>query len=397
MGLGKICCLDAGSSLIRFKGDDEEDRWLPNNVCDININTDTRLKESEADTFEDKLTLSLDLTVMKTEGDTSDFFNVPSRFLAGDMAERYSASSRRLSGMKNKHDQKVYFQNVITAIAFNQMINNKEEDDVYLYVALPPIEVKTSAEYVQSQFKGKFQVTFNSLNETININIVEVNCFEESFMALTNFFFTEEGKVREENVKYHNCDILSIDIGAGTTDFVAAHNRRFIEKSGQTYKLGGNVVRDAVADAIRAEYGFDITDEMAEKAVAEGRIRMGMAYKDVSQYVVEAKKEFVGQLLSSMDNYFRSINKPLQGFSAAVLSGGGSMRGEYRTDEEIPQLVVTSESMSKYLWDELQTICDTIDVKYIEEQPRLANLHGLYTRAKFDRAMRRKQANSAKV
>jgi len=62
-------------------------------------------------------------------------------------------------------------------------------------------------------------------------------------------------------------NVLSLDIGASTTDLTVIQNGRYLERSGRTYRTGGNVVRDYLITAISKEYDFDLNLSDAEKTV----------------------------------------------------------------------------------------------------------------------------------
>ena len=105
-------------------------------------------------------------------------------------------------------------------------------------------------------------------------------------------------------------------------------------------------------------------------------------FKDISEQVVEAKKFFAEQVISQIQNYFRTVNIPLQDIRAIVVSGGGSMHSEYI--DENGEKIITSEPMSSYITAALKKVCDGVEVVPYEETPRLANIQGLYIRSSLD-------------
>lgn len=385
-------CLDLGASSTRFCSDDGIKHWIPNNVTYIDPETVTRMEAGTAESLEDQVKLNLDLTIEKVKGESAYF---PVRVLVGEFAKRYSSLSERPNGNMNKSTQKICYVNALVATAVSRLIDGDYGDqnlnDVYVTMALPPVEVKGAIDIVNQQLCGEYKVTFHMFNDTVvRLNIVEVKLVEESCAALSTFFFDGSGHFIPEHRKYMAGNTLSIDIGASTTDVAAALSGRYIDRTGVTFKVGGNNIRESVKRLAAARMNLNLSDEMAEQGVAEGRVRYGAGFKDISDIVTEAKRELATNIVNSLQSYFPSINIPISDFMAFVVSGGGSMRGEYCDDNG--KMVKTSEPVSYFITEKLKEICDGVDVFYIEDNPRLANLRGMYIRAVFAKRERMKKA-----
>lgn len=380
--MGSFICTDLGASSTRYCSDDGIIRWIPNNVCIIDEDTVTRLEPWNANSLEKSVKQSLDLSISKVGGSESEYF--PVRALVGDVATRYSTSGIRPNGMMSKHMQQINYISALTALAVNRIVHNVSEDDVDMYIALPPVEAKPAEEYVAKQLVGTFKIKFNMLNTELTLHIKTVTCLAESHMATTSFIFNIDGSLNQQTAKFLTGNLLSIDIGASTTDLAVLQNGQFLEKTGKTYKIGGNLVRDLVAEYIQQEFGYEADNTTAEQAVAEGRVPSGSNYIDFSDFVKRAKEEFAIQVTNNMNTYFTIVGIPLQNFKGVVVSGGGSMSSEYVTDEG--ETVKTSEPMSYYISERLKAICNGIEVLYIGDEPRLANIKGMFVRAIFEKA-----------
>ena len=235
-------------------------------------------------------------------------------------------TNQRHSVMANKHVQQINYISAITAVAVNKIRFGLGEN-ISMYLAMPPIEVKNAKDELKNNFLGKYKVTFSKLDKVIEFTIDDVVCYEESFMALLSYFFELNGSLKDESANFRSGNILSMDIGASTTDLAVVSDMRYIEKSGQTYKTGGNVARDFLMDDLRAEYGFDVPVEIADTAMAEGRIQMGNTFVDIAPMVRTAKERFAEQIVEQIQGYFRKVGIPIQSIRAIVVSGGGSMPG----------------------------------------------------------------------
>ena len=371
--------IDLGAFDTRYVSNAGRIGRLPNNV--VFISEDTKV---DLEPYSNEIEEALDVTIEIDR--SSQFF--PVRVLMGSLANRFSTTNIRPSVIANKSVQKVNYVSAVVSIAvakFKENLGNK----IFAYVALPPIEVRIAKEKVKDNLVGNYTVTFNKLGTTIEFEIVDVVCYEESFLAVLSYFFDEYGRLREAAKKYSRGNVLSLDIGASSTDLVVVQDMRYIEKSGQTYKTGGNVAREFLIDDLRALYGYDVPHELADRAMIEGRIQVGDTYEDISEYVVSAKQRFAAQVVEQMQGYFRKINIPLQSIRAIIVSGGGSMRSQYMDGDKV---VITSEPMSYYITKELNTICKGISVEPHILEPRLANINGMFVRANIDIKRRKLQA-----
>lgn len=362
---------DIGASNTRYVSNSGKIGILPNNMVFLDNDESVDL-EPYSNEVED----ALDVTIECDNG--SEFF--PVRALIGQLATRYSPTNTKPSVLENKCKQQINYVSSVVAIAISKY-RNSLSDNISFYLALPPIEVKSAKDIVRSNLIGNYTVTFNKLNNLqIKFTIDEVNIYEESFMALLSYFF-ENGLPKEKAKRFARGTVLSMDIGASTTDLAVVQDMRYLEKSGQTYKTGGNIARDYLTDSIRGLYGFDAPPEVAESIMAEGRMEWGSEYKDCSEIVKAAKQEFASQIVEQIQGYFRKINIPINTIKAIIVSGGGSMPSQYVDDEG--NLVVTSEPISYYITKELNRVCQGILVEQCDN-PRLANISGLFTRANVD-------------
>lgn len=376
--------VDIGASNTRYVSDTGKLGVLPNNM--VFLDKDKFVDQEPHDgTIESALEV-----IIEKEG-ASDIY--PIKLLVGQMANRYSSVHERPSGLSNKHQQRINYYSAVLATAISKIAYNLE-DNIDLLVALPPIEVQSAKDLVKSKLVGRYTVRFPKYQGglAVTFNIADVVCKEESFLAILSYFFEMDGRQRATSAKYSTGNILSIDIGASTTDLAIVQNGRYLEKSGQTYKIGGNIARDMLRDAIRRDYGFDMPISDGEVSMAEGRLQLGNTYQDVSDLVAESKKEFAAAVVNEMQGYFRKVNIPIQMIRAIVVSGGGSMQSQYINENS--ETVITSQPMSAYITEALNDICSNVAVEPYGDNPRFANIAGLFITAKM-LAMRKKNIQQA--
>lgn len=383
-------CADAGASSTRFTGVNGEYSVIPNNTAFVPLDYENKMIPNS-----DSIEYCLDVIIEKTEG-TTNFF--PLRALIGNMAERCDFIIETPSMNQNKHVQKINYVSVLTAVAVTKLaeIANGKEDKtpVKLFVDLPPLEVKTATEIVQEEFLGKWRITLPKFNNTVlEFEIGKVVTCSESLMAMSAFFFNKNGSFRSDSSGYVNGYVLSLDIGASTTDLIIVKDTKPLERSAQTYKLGGNLVIEELKDVVRGKYGFELSPDMALTLVTEGRLQSGNTYIDMSEELDKVKKEFAGRIVNMIQNYFTKVSTPLQSIKAIFVSGGGSMRSEY-TDAD-NKSVITSPAITKYITDSLKTVCPGVDVVDFPENPRFANIIGTYLRANTEELIEKQRALAA--
>ena len=246
-------------------------------------------------------------------------------------------------------------------------------------MCLPPVEITGNNEnedYVKSQLAGKYTVRLNKMDREIEFNIKEVNVYAESVLAVVAFLFNQDATQRTEMAKYNKGYILGFDLGASTADLVLIKDRRFIEHSGYTCKLGGNIIDDLMRSEIRRKFGTEVSNDDIIEAVRTGRLAYGSSYKDVSAELQKCKKQYASMLFEKVETYFASNNIGLQSIKAVFMSGGGSMQSSYL--DESGKEIITSPSVGEYIDEMLKKVCDSVDMVLSPSvNPRECNIVGL--------------------
>ena len=368
-------CTDQGASSTRFSVNNSKVYKNPNNFIEVDIESDIRNTP-----YTQEFVDNMDLTISK-DGE-SDFF--PVRILGGTLAERYSSSSAKPSMLSSKSRQPVNYYSVISSVVNSILLSEDAEDckspvDVTCYMCLPPVEITGNNEnedYVKSQLAGKYTVRLNKMDREIAFNIKEVNVYAESVLAVVAFLFNQDATQRTEMAKYNKGYILGFDLGASTADLVLIKDRRFIEHSGYTCKLGGNIIDDLMRSEIRRKFGTEVSNDDIIEAVRTGRLAYGSSYKDVSAELQKCKKQYASMLFEKVETYFASNNIGLQSIKAVFMSGGGSMQSSYM--DESGKEVVTSPSVGEYIDEMLKKVCDSVDMVLSPSvNPRECNIVGL--------------------
>ena len=385
----EFVCVDLGASETRVVSKDGAVYTLPNNAAFVDSSENVDIATGGGNDPNEVFLGALDVTITKLSGTQCPHF--PCRVIMGDMGNRYSTDCTVPSMLRNKADQAINFVSAVVASA-RQVMFDKVKGDIKLYIALPPIEVKYSKE-IFGTLCGKYSVKFNRLSKEVTVNINQIVCVPESQMALTRFFFGTNGKKTENAEKYGSGYVMSLDIGASTTDLAFTKDMRPWENSRQTFKTGCNVIKANIANCIRGKYGFDPTPAQEEEVLETGRIRLGNKFDDMSADLRNAKAEFARSILTQIQSYFRLINIPLPMVRAIAVSGGGSMASEFTADDGT--VIRTTGPVSEFITDELNKIVEGIDVVNVDGDPRKANIIGEFIQACFDEMVEQMQAAQA--
>jgi len=387
-------CTDQGASCTRYSANNSKVYKNPNNFITVEPDEDIRYIP-HSDEFVD----NMDLTITK-DGD-SDFF--PKRILGGTLADRYSSSSVKPSMLSSKSKQPVNYYSIISSVVDSILLkegslNGENPVEVACYICLPPVEITGNNEnedYVKAQLKGKYTVKLNKMDKEITFNIREVSIYPESVMAVVAFLFNQDATQRTEMAKYNKGNVLSFDIGASTSDLVIINDRKFVEHSGYTCKLGGNIIDDLLRNEIRRKLGVEVSNDDIAEAVRTGRLAYGSSYKDVSEELKKCKKQFAKMLFEKIQNYFATNGMGLQSIKAIFMSGGGSMPSSYI--DESGKEIVTSPSVGEYIDEEIKKVCDSIDMVLSPSvNPRECNIVGLILSMNVQRKQSQIQSNKSK-
>lgn len=378
--------VDLGASSSRHVSDSGNIMVTPNYMAELPVGTTSKIQPDTAD-----LSSSLEVQIEKISGEACEHF--PVNVLIGIMADRYTSLHDRPSVNAKKCLQKINYVSAIVVAAINRLTYELSED-IDLYLAVPPIEIHNAREMFSQKLVGKYNVTFPKYmgGTTVGLNIRSVHCYEESFMASTSFFFNMNGIPKEQNKKYLTGTVLSLDIGASTTDLAVIKNGRYLDKSGQTYRAGGNEARDYLMNAVCERYDAELSVEDAEKCMAEGRLQQGNTYADISDIVSEAKTALAKKLTNHMQTYFKRVGIDINSINAIVVSGGGSMQSQYINDDG--EVIKTSEPMSYFVTKELTNWSKGTEVVAYGDDARFANVKGLFIRAKLESVKNSQQAQT---
>lgn len=381
----KFVAIDLGASGTRYVNENGQICELPNNMVFLPDMNQSRMVPDAND-----IESCLEVQITKVDGPACEY--LPVNALIGIMAERHPDVKERPSVNTPKCLQRINYVSAITSAALSR-IKYGIEEDIDLFLAVPPIQIHSARDKFNSNMLGKYKVIFPKYmgGTEVTVNIVSVNVEEESVMALTSFFFNMNGTVKESAKKYMTGTVLSLDIGASSTDLSITKAGRYLDRSAQTYMWGGNEARGALSDGVRERYTIDLPVEDAERTMAEGRLQLGNTYADVSDIVMSAKVSLAKKIYTHLQEYFKKIDIPVQTINAIVVSGGGSMQSQYINQDG--EVIKTSEPMSYFVTQELTQWSPGTEVVEYGADARFANIKGLFIKAKLTSLKKQQSGN----
>lgn len=350
MGKNHFVAADIGTSETRISADGALTLRIPNNCVFLEGPTDAAFSAGKG-------TLGALEAVIEGLGDKTI------TVLFGEMAARHSTTNLRPSPLEAKYKQEINLVSLIVGAALARL--EKGNAPAELYLALPPVEVGKARTALKDSLGGEYRVEFPKLGRAARVKFTDIFCYEESRMAGVAF-------MSQLDEQYKEGTVLSVDIGAGTTDLALFVNGVFYERSAKTYKVGGNTAREFLIDDIASEYDCELPVSDAEKVIQTGQLKLGNTTTSVVENVNEAKRQFSNSLVESIQQYFRAVGVPIQTVNAFVVSGGGAMSSD----------VAGARSAVSYVVDALKQICPGVDTIEYQGDSRMANLEGLCITAK---------------
>lgn len=349
--------------------------------------TITDFEDNDSDIY-----TALEVIIKKDKEST----NFPMHVLAGEFALRYnSRSTSKPASFVIKRLQRINYFSAVLACAISKLQYNME-NDIDFYMMLPPKEVKESIEMFSEELTGNFTVEFPKYKggTTVKFSIKSVNIYPEGAMALLSFFYSVGNDItpKQENEKYKGKNILSLDIGSSTTDMIVrGSGNRFIDSTKVSIRIGGDLLVSTIKNELYSTIG-DIDDYIVDTVVREGRIPRGISFdeEEGTRILIKAKRTVAKAIYTKIESMM-SMSLPITSIAAVVISGGGNLESHYVDNDEVK---VTTPPMSKYIAEEFHRVSPYTEVISVGDNPRMANIEGLYIFAIIDQTKKKQKTEN---
>lgn len=376
--------IDLGASNTRYVSVDRKVYFADNKMIFLDEKSQARHMDKLDDIPENNLELIItrtpfeDETPPANEDDKRMSENFPAHVIIGELAERYNKQTTQIDQKSHKSSQRMSYVSVILCVALSKLKNPSIGEKINLFQLLPPSEVAsiTSKSRFINYIRGRYKVDMPRVGDngtTLEFEIRDVYCAEEGRMAIIQFLLDDKHPENRKN--YSNKRLMSIDIGASTTDVCIFNSGKFIEQSAHTFAVGCNNCVTSILKSLE-QMGKRLTFNEASLILVDGRMPHGALRKPIPDIVNEAKTSLAEEIMGNLNGYFHDIGISLDSIQYVIVSGGGSMPSSY-IEEDTGKQVVVADSIATHISKAIQEYCDGIVVKYIEDDPRTANIRGI--------------------
>ena len=365
-------CVDMGASMTKYGIVEPSvgNLSFPNNMIVRDTPSGTyKLSDSRYDNFE--------MCVTCPEQDKS---GTPLEGILGKCVSfgKYAARSKetaiRPSVDNKKCTQAINYASVLASIAYEVERGNLW-GKIKVLLAVPPVEIEQAKQAFQA-LVGVYKVTLvgggRLADDEQTFEITEVGCYEESMLTCTSFLFSKRGPKHPELL---GKTLLVFDIGASTTDVGIVKKGVYWDKSQQTLRIGGNMIRDIIKDALYEKYEVLLEGEELEDVITLGKVEICGEEYSIVDLLNEAREHCAAEIREQMSTYFKRTGTDVKTIGAVVLSGGGSLSSGAGNGED--------DTMDKDTQSVGSFICEALGLKgfYYGEEARYANVEGLVLRA----------------
>lgn len=361
-------CVDMGASMTKYATDEHSMGSFPNNMIVRDTpNSTYKLSDNRLDNFE------MVITCPEQDKSGTPIEELIGKYISfGKYAARSKETSMRPSVDNKKCTQAINYASVLASIAY-EVEKGALWGKIKVALAVPPVEIEQAREAFKALI-GSYKVTLvgggRLADDEQSFEIIDVNCYEESLLTCTSYLFSKRGPKHPELL---GKILLVFDIGASTTDVGVVKKGVYWDKSQQTLRIGGNMIRDMLKDALYEKYELLLEGEELEEAIANGKVEIMGEEHEIVDLLDSAREYCATEIREQMSTYFKRTGIDIKTVGAAILSGGGSLSSGM------------SDGDSEKAFDEHSVgsfICKELGLKgyYYGSGARYANVEGLVLR-----------------
>lgn len=360
-------CVDMGASITKYAVDEHSVGSFPNNMVVRTTPSETyKLSDNRLDNFEMKISCP------EQDKSGTPLAEILDKYVSfGKYASRSRETSVKPSVDYKKCTQAINYASVLAAIAYEVEKGNLW-GKIKVALAVPPVEISQAREAFNALI-GSYEITLvgggRLADDVQKFEIVDVKCYEESLLTCTSYLFSKRGPKHPELLTK---TLLVFDIGASTTDVGVVKKGIYWDKSQQTLRIGGNMIRDFLKDALYEKYELLLEGEELEEAVQKGVVEICGEEQNIVDLLDDAREHCASEIKEQLSTYFKRIGLDIKSIGAVILSGGGSLSSgaEEQTEGEGDK-----KSVGYFISEALG-----LQGLYYGDEARFANVEGLVLR-----------------
>ena len=246
----------------------------------------------------------------ETEGKDKFVFKEQTHILKGDLLSNVTNARQITASSVSKVDQEATYVNAVSNAAlavldwYQSVGKINGVPVVKLTLALPPEDTKfkSRVNLFISRLAGTYAVTFPRLNLSTTFTISDESQVISEPEAVS-VFLTATKTIDAEDA---DTVICVLDIGGRSTGITFIDNQALLADSCVTVSVGGSRLLSLIGRNIASTHNLqEPSPARLTKALATGKFKVGAKSIDITQDIIDAKKEFASiifsELLSAID------------------------------------------------------------------------------------------------
>lgn len=273
------------------------------------------------------------------------------------------------------------YWNGLKAVAKLAGVGVNDVDISWTVVALlPPQDIK--------EYSGKLEKILRSIPQihTIfpeckkDVVIDNIKILPEGYCAFVGTVFDKGMEIRPDYKYLLEQNVLVLDVGEGTTDFVVMARNKLQNNTLKTVQFGGKTVRST----LKGQLGIDATDEEYKEALLTGELHIGADTQDICEDINNAKRMTASKIYTALYEHLEASGIQPNSIYGILIVGGGVLEGDNPKVKPLSEYIMEqfkqffpSAKLIALPKHKVTKIVDDEAIKVEETvSPRLLNLYG---------------------
>lgn len=257
----------------------------------------------------------------------------------------------------------------------------KDVDVSWTVVALlPPQDIK--------EYSGKLENILRSIQQinTIfpeckkDIKVDSIKILPEGYCAFVGTVYDSGMEIRPDYKYLLNENVIVLDVGEGTTDFVVMSRNKLQNNTLKTVQYGGKTVRST----LKAQLAINATDEEYKEALLTGELHIGADVKDICDSINTAKQITASKIYTALYEHLEASGIVPNSIYGILIVGGGVLEGDNSKIKPLSEYIMNNFKQffpsAKLIELPKHTVTKIVDDEAVKLEetisPRLLNLYG---------------------
>lgn len=318
---------------------------------------------SPSDTLYD----NLEIVLTCKDEDKAEPFNSEVRIVKGSLLDSVGGLSIKASGVEGKGSQDALYINTIANIGIriyalaNSVGKTPHVVKPQVTLALPHSDIDSTMKQdrVKARLAGTYTFELPRMDYKVDIEINKetIELMDEAEVSVGYWCFNTKTKPEKDE------GIILLDAGGRSVDFALIMNGIINSKASGTGEFGGQKFVERIGAVYSNATGQDIPDvNRIYGALDTGLMRDGGAKIDISEHIMNAKKEIAKSVQELLNKQLRNAGIGLRNIST-ILCNGRLMKETKTIDGE-----VSVPSLATYISAYVATVSPNTKVGLIDDE-----------------------------